>query len=603
MTIRTGTALALVVAAVLCATTLAVAAPGPGRGGGAAPPRARSVTLGDVTAFEVKDNVSTIERGPGPGARHLLPRRHLPHLAGAGRHFTEAQPTPTTRRWSCFKGAPIAVASRDAGEYYRIESHAACCASTRGRCASRCSTRRTSTVIWQETQPLTYGPSTVQTLRRGEAEHFYGGGMQNGYFSHRDTSVNIRLNTRGWGDGTTPNPAPFYMSTAGYGVFRNTMAPGRYDFLVAAGALARRAAIRRLLLLRAVAEEDPRRLHARHGPAVLPAALGPRVRRRRLLQQDRQDDRRHRQGRRVYRANDMPGGWILPNDGYGCGYQDLPQTIQELHKRGFYTGLWTEKGLDRIANEVQRLGSRVMKLDVAWVGRGYQFALQRHARRLRGHREEHRRARLRLDDVRVGGRPALLDHLVGRPVGQLGVHPLPHPDGDRRGALGLQRRHRRRGRHLRRRRADAGARPAVEGAHAGLDDHQRLVEADQPDEAAVDLRRAVHDDQPQVHEAEDAADAVSLHLLARGLRHRRADGARDGARVPGRPGDVVEADAVPVHERRVVARRAGLRGLAGPQRHLPAGRQVDRLLGRHASSTGRRRSTATPRRSTSCRCS
>ena len=70
----------------------------------------------------------------------------------------------------------------------------------------------------------------------------------------------------------------------------------------------------------------------------------------------------------------MPGGWILPNDGYGCGYTDLDNTIAELHKRGFYTGLWTEKGLERIAHEVSVSGSRVMKLDVAWVGRGYQFA-------------------------------------------------------------------------------------------------------------------------------------------------------------------------------------------------------------------------------------
>jgi hypothetical protein len=70
----------------------------------------------------------------------------------------------------------------------------------------------------------------------------------------------------------------------------------------------------------------------------------------------------------------MPGGWILPNDGYGCGYQELPETIQAAHKLGFWTGLWTEKGLDRIATEVRDVGSRVMKLDVAWVGRGYQFA-------------------------------------------------------------------------------------------------------------------------------------------------------------------------------------------------------------------------------------
>jgi len=35
----------------------------------------------------------------------------------------------------------------------------------------------------------------------------------------------------------------------------------------------------------------------------------------------------------------------------GCGYTDLEYTVQELAKRGFYTGLWTEKGLDRIAEK------------------------------------------------------------------------------------------------------------------------------------------------------------------------------------------------------------------------------------------------------------
>ena len=76
-----------------------------------------------------------------------------------------------------------------------------------------------------------------------------------------------------------------------------------------------------------------------------------------------------------YREHDMPGGWILPNDGYGCGYTDLPRTVQELAKHGFRTGLWTEDGVDKIAWEVGTAGSRVQKLDVAWTGKGYQFAM------------------------------------------------------------------------------------------------------------------------------------------------------------------------------------------------------------------------------------
>jgi len=71
----------------------------------------------------------------------------------------------------------------------------------------------------------------------------------------------------------------------------------------------------------------------------------------------------------------MPRGWILPNDGYGCGYVKLDSVVRELGKRGFHTGLWTENGVDKIAYEVGKCGTRLCKLDVAWVGDGYEFAL------------------------------------------------------------------------------------------------------------------------------------------------------------------------------------------------------------------------------------
>ena len=145
--------------------------------------------------------------------------------------------------------------------------------------------------------------------------------MQNGYFSHRDTSVNIRLNTRGWGDGTTPNPAPFYMSTAGYGAFRNTMAPGRYDFLSPLG----------------LSHDEPRfDCYYFYGPSLKKILDGYTLVTGRPFFPPRwglefgDADCYNKTGKTpdviakvadVYRANDMPGGWILPNDGYGCGYQ------------------------------------------------------------------------------------------------------------------------------------------------------------------------------------------------------------------------------------------------------------------------------------------
>ena len=344
---------------------------------GAAPPapRGRSVTLGDLTAFEVANNVATASAGPDV-VRILFYRPDLFRLwPGPEGQFTDAQPTATDAQMVVWSGAPIPVESRDAGEYYRVSTAALVLRVYKRPLHFALFDPTNTTVIWQETKPLSYGPSTVQTLKRGENENFYGGGMQNGYFSHRDTSVNIRLNTRSWNDGTTPNPAPFYMSTAGYGVFRNTMTPGRYDFLSPL-----------------VLSHDEARFDAYYfyGPSLKHILdLYTQVTGRPFLLPRwglgfGDSDCYNKTGTtkdvvakvaEKYRANDMPGAWIMPNDGYGCGYRELPETIQALAPLGFRTGLWTENGLERIATEVRDYGSRVMKLDVAWVGRGYQFAM------------------------------------------------------------------------------------------------------------------------------------------------------------------------------------------------------------------------------------
>jgi alpha-glucosidase len=377
-------ALIVTVALVLLAGALARTAPPPaadplgtaqgGGRGGAQAPRGRTVTLGDLTAFEVTDNVATVSAGADQ-VRVIFYRDDIFRLwLGPDGQFTEAQPAADDAQMVVMTSAPIAVTSRDAGDYYRIDSSSVVLRVYKRPLRFALFDKANATVIWQETKPLSYGPSTVQTLKRGDNEHFYGGGMQNGYFSHRDTSVNIRLNTRGWNDGATPNPAPFYMSTAGYGVFRNTMAPGQYDFLSP------------VVLSHNEARFDAYYFHGESLKKILDAyttVTGRPFMMPRYGLEWGDADCYNKTGRTIdvvdrvakkYREHDMPGGWILPNDGYGCGYQELPETIKALRALGFTTGLWTEKGLDRIATEVRDYGSRVMKLDVAWVGRGYQFA-------------------------------------------------------------------------------------------------------------------------------------------------------------------------------------------------------------------------------------
>ena len=85
-------------------------------------------------------------------------------------------------------------------------------------------------VVMEEKEPLSISKSaTVQTLKKNDGENFYGGGTQNGRFVHTGESINI-ANESGWTDGGVASPNPFYYTTDGYGVLRNTFADGKYDF-------------------------------------------------------------------------------------------------------------------------------------------------------------------------------------------------------------------------------------------------------------------------------------------------------------------------------------------------------------------------------------
>ena len=84
--------------------------------------------------------------------------------------------------------------------------------------------------VMEEAKPLEFtSEETVQTLLRGENEHFYGGGTQNGRFVHTGRKIQI-VNESAWMDGGVATPNPFYYTTGGYGVLRNTFSDGLYDF-------------------------------------------------------------------------------------------------------------------------------------------------------------------------------------------------------------------------------------------------------------------------------------------------------------------------------------------------------------------------------------
>ncbi|WP_240665887.1 alpha-glucosidase domain-containing protein [Agromyces sp. LHK192] len=89
---------------------------------------------------------------------------------------------------------------------------------------------KNGTPILEESSPLTFGAgSATQHLRVGAGEQFLGGGMQNGRSVHTGATINIARNFD-WDDDGYPNAVPYYMSSQGYGVLRNTFARGSYDF-------------------------------------------------------------------------------------------------------------------------------------------------------------------------------------------------------------------------------------------------------------------------------------------------------------------------------------------------------------------------------------
>lgn len=229
-------------------------------------------------------------------------------------------------------------------------------------------------LVWEETEPLTFGRETSQKLASDTDEHFYGCGMQNGYFAHKNKRIKIENIYGDWSDGDVPNPAPFYMSTAGYGVFRNTYQRGQYDFLET---------------VKTGHRENRFDAYYFHGSSLKEILEGythitgrPFMMPRWGLEFGDADCYNDtgttadviNQIAKKYRDRDMPGGWILPNDGYSCGYENLEFVVDELHDLGFYTGLWTEDGVGNIAYEVGTAGTRAVKLDVALVGPGYQSA-------------------------------------------------------------------------------------------------------------------------------------------------------------------------------------------------------------------------------------
>ena len=277
--------------------------------------------------------------------------------------------------------------------------------------------------------------NTSVSLKAHADEYFYGGGVQNGRFSHRGESIAIE-NTNNWVDGGVASPTPFYWSTRGYGVMWNTFRPGRYDFASDGSDRVKLQHSEDYLDLFLMFGQTPvdllNRFYQLTGNPVLLPKFGFYEGHLNAYNRDYwkeakdgfmlyEDGKRYNESQKDnggikeslngeknnyqfsaraaidrYIRNDMPLGWFLPNDGYGAGYGQtgsLDGNIENLRQFGDYArskgveiGLWTQSDLHPkegvepllqrdIVKEVRDAGVRVLKTDVAWVGYGYSFGL------------------------------------------------------------------------------------------------------------------------------------------------------------------------------------------------------------------------------------
>ena len=293
----------------------------------------------------------------------------------------------------------------------------------------------TGKCVIEEVAPVIFGPKEVTvTLKENPEEYFYGGGVQNGRFSHKGKVIAIE-NQNSWTDGGVASPAPFYWSTNGYGMIWYTFRKGEYDFGATEKNIVKLSHNSSYLDIFYMVNDGAVSLlndfYQLTGNPVLLPKFGfyeghLNAYNRDYWKEDEkgilfEDGKRYKESQKDnggikeslngeknnyqfsaravidrYKNHDMPLGWLLPNDGYGAGYgqtETLDGNIANLKSLGDYArkngveiGLWTQSDLHPkegvsallqrdIVKEVRDAGVRVLKTDVAWVGAGYSFGL------------------------------------------------------------------------------------------------------------------------------------------------------------------------------------------------------------------------------------
>jgi alpha-glucosidase (family GH31 glycosyl hydrolase) len=293
----------------------------------------------------------------------------------------------------------------------------------------------TNHIALEQIEPVLFEKEKVTlTFKENSMEYFYGGGVQNGRFSHKGKAIFIE-NQNSWTDGGVASPSPFYWSTNGYGLMWHTFKKGKYDFGAKEKGIVRlyheSGYLDVFIMVDGGATALLNDYYQLTGNPVLLPKFGfyeghLNAYNRDYWKEDEagilfEDGKRYKESQKDnggikeslngeknnyrfsaravidrYKQHDMPLGWLLPNDGYGAGYgqaETLDGNIENLKSLGDYArkngveiGLWTQSDLypkpdisallqRNIVKEVRDAGVSVLKTDVAWVGAGYSFGL------------------------------------------------------------------------------------------------------------------------------------------------------------------------------------------------------------------------------------
>lgn len=330
------------------------------------------------------------------------------------------------------------VTFSDAGDYYTVRSSAVEVRFNKDSLRMSVRDLRTDKEVISDLILGSAGNSSSVVFRNHPGSYYYGGGVQNGRFSHKGKEILIQ-NTNNWVDGGVASPAPFFWSTDGYGIMWHTFKPGNYDFGKTSKDRVELSHDTDYVDIFVMVSSTPVGIlngyYLLTGHPVLLPKFGLYEGHLNAYNRDYwkevtsgkeegilfEDGKRYKESQKDnggtkeslngekdnyqfsaravidrYNAHDLPLGWILPNDGYGAGYgqaTSLEGNIANLRDLGDYArskgveiGLWTQSDLHPkegvepllqrdIVREVRDAGVRVLKTDVAWVGAGYSFGL------------------------------------------------------------------------------------------------------------------------------------------------------------------------------------------------------------------------------------